>query len=518
MIAVRRPLPETSEPWPAALAVVAVLCVVWLLGHAIADDALHGVILLGVAIVAVSVARKTLSDWRSGVYLLLTWLLFEDLIRKYIGNNMYVYFAKDALVGVTYVSMFSARMHARDTERFDPPFKFSLGMFFLLGLAQVFNANSPSLWYSLLGLKLDFYYLPLMFVGYALLRRERDLHRFLVVNMGLAAVIALVGIMQTIVGLDFLNPHSGADIEYLSHLVRVSPSGQFVSRPPSVFVSDGRFARYMIIALILALGTAGYLLLRSGRGRKLVFLALALVSVGAVVSGSRSAFVFVSASLVVLSAGMLWGAPSKLGEAYRLVKATRRSLIAMVLAGACMGVFFPSVIGARLAFYRETIMLDSPDSETAARAWDYPVGQLLQAFHDPRWVTGNGIGTTSLGAQYVRRIMGAPVTSGSVVESGYGTLVSELGVLGLVLWLAWTMSLMYHASKVVVKLKGTWAFPVAISILWFMFLLLFPFTYGTFVPYQDFVVNAYFWLSVGILFRLPTLVRGDRLAAINPAI
>jgi len=250
----------------------------------------------------------------------------------------------------------------------------------------------------------------------------------------------------------------------------------------------------------------------------LVFLALALVSVGAVVSGSRSAFVFVSASLVVLSAGMLWGAPSKLGEAYRLVKATRRSLIAMVLAGACMGVFFPSVIGARLAFYRETIMLDSPDSETAARAWDYPVGQLLQAFHDPRWVTGNGIGTTSLGAQYVRRIMGAPVTSGSVVESGYGTLVSELGVLGLVLWLAWTMSLMYHASKVVVKLKGTWAFPVAISILWFMFLLLFPFTYGTFVPYQDFVVNAYFWLSVGILFRLPTLVRGDRLAAINPAI
>jgi len=140
-----------------ALAVVAVLCVIWLLSHAIADDGLHGVILLAAAIVAVLVAGKTLSDWRSGVYLLLSWLLFEDLIRKYMGNNMYIYFAKDALVGVTYVSVLMARMRASDVELFHPPFKFSLGMFFLLGLVQVFNANSPSLWYSLLGLKLDFY-------------------------------------------------------------------------------------------------------------------------------------------------------------------------------------------------------------------------------------------------------------------------------------------------------------------------------------------------------------------------
>ena len=60
-----------------------------------------------------------------------------------------------------------------------------------------------------------FHYIPLMFVGYAMLRKEGDLRRFLVVNMLLAAVISLVGILQTIVGLDFLNPHGGADIEEL---------------------------------------------------------------------------------------------------------------------------------------------------------------------------------------------------------------------------------------------------------------------------------------------------------------
>ena len=39
------------------------------------------------------------SNWRSGVYFFLVWLLFEDLIRKYLGNNMAIYFGKDMLVG-----------------------------------------------------------------------------------------------------------------------------------------------------------------------------------------------------------------------------------------------------------------------------------------------------------------------------------------------------------------------------------------------------------------------------------
>jgi hypothetical protein len=46
---------------------------------------------------------------------------------------------------------------------------------------------------------------------------------------------------------------------------------------------------------------------------------------------------------------------------------------------------------------------------------------------------------------------------------------------------------------------------VALSIVWVGFLLLFPFTYGGLQPYQNFVLNAYFWLLTGVLFRLPAL-------------
>jgi hypothetical protein len=50
-----------------------------------------------------------LKNWRNGVYFFFSWLLFEDLARKYLGNNMAVYFAKDILVAMVYLSFFNRR-------------------------------------------------------------------------------------------------------------------------------------------------------------------------------------------------------------------------------------------------------------------------------------------------------------------------------------------------------------------------------------------------------------------------
>jgi len=505
-----RAFPQLGKALPTVLATAAVLGLAWLLGAAIMDDARRAVILTAAAIVAACVAQKTLSDWRSGVYLFIVWLLFEDLIRKYMGNSMYIYFGKDVLIGATYTSLVMARLRGEHAERFRVPFKFALGIFVLLGLAQVFNSASPSLWYGVLGLKIYFYYIPLMFVSYALLRDERDLRRFLVLSVSLAAPIALLGILQAILGLNFLNPHGGADIDELGHLVRYTPSGAAVPRPPSVFVSDGRFADYLTLAFVLGLGTAGYLLLtREKRGRKIVFSAVALVALATTVSGGRGVFVYSCASALLLSVGMLWGAPPKLGEGYRLVKAIRRSFVFVVVAVSMAVIVFPDVVGPRWAFYSETLSPDSPDSEVSFRIWDYPVRNLLLAFDDPEWPTGHGIGTASLGIQYVSRILEVP-TTGVTVESGYGQLLIEFGILGLILWVVWTTSVLIAAFKVTMRLKGTWAFPVAFSILWFVFYLLFPRTFGGIVGYQDFVLNAYLWLLVGVLFRLPVLVAQEQ--------
>jgi hypothetical protein len=107
--------------------------------------------------------------------------------------------------------------------------------------------------------------------------------------------------------------------------------------------------------------------------------------------------------------------------------------------------------------------------------------------------------------QYVSRILGQPSTNFGV-ESGYGNLFIEFGTIGLLLWLLWTTAVVTTSWKVVLRVRQTSVFPIAFAMCWFIFLLLFPMTFASIGPYENYIYNAYLWLSVGILFRLPALV------------
>src|SRR5438552_1008392 len=332
---------------------------------------------------------------------------------------MAIYFAKDVLVAVVYLSFFLAYRRKR-VALFRPPFLVPLLLFVWFGVMQTFNPASTSLIFGVLGLKLFFYYVPLLFVGYALLNSEEQLRRFFFVNIILVLIIGSLGIAQSILGHTFLNPERPAeDIRELSTNYRVSPiSGLLSYRPTSVFVSTGRFGNFLLVSLLLIVGFLGYLLLRHKKGRHLTFFSLAIVS-GAIVLG---------------------------------------------------------------------------------------------AFGYERWPYGYGIGTTSLGTQYVARFFGSkPPVIG--VESGFGTIVLEMGIGGLVLWFVMSFAILFSAWRVVKKLRGSPWFPLAFVIFWYAGLLLLPMTFAGMQPYQDFVLNAYLWLLLGILFRLPTLAVSVQYAA-----
>src|SRR5260370_12281588 len=129
-----------------------------------------------------------LNSWRKGLYFFLTWLLFEDFARKYLGNNMAIYFAKDVLALVVYLAFFLA-YRRKQVRSFRPPFLLPVLLFVWFGVMQVFNPASTTLLYGILALKLFFYYFPLLFVGYALLNSEQQLRQFFFVNMLLVIVI-----------------------------------------------------------------------------------------------------------------------------------------------------------------------------------------------------------------------------------------------------------------------------------------------------------------------------------------
>lgn len=483
------------------------MAVVLALSNWIVTGSSQGLIVGGMVIALVIIVVNTLNDWRTGLFLFIFWLLFEDLSRKFLGNGMIFFFGKDFLAAITYASLFRAKAR-KEVAWFRPPFAVPLALFFALALVQVFNTASPSVVYGLLGLKLYFYYVPLMFVGYALIDTGQDLERCLVYNIVPGLAIAILGIIQSIVGLTFLNPEEmEPEFKALGNLTRESPLTHLaIPAPTSVFVSSGRFGWYVIVVAILAVGAQAYLLLTRRRRAAWGFLGVGVTVVAAMQSASRGTILYTLISILVLSAGFLWGAPWRWGQGHRLVKAVRRSLLVGAVGLFLMVQLFPTAIGANYAFYAETLSPTSSASQLQYRAMDYPMGNLQFVFEHDRWPIGYGTGTASLGLQYVAKLLNQPPPV-NWVESGWGVLILEMGILAPFLWIIWGITVLYYGWKVVRQLRQTVYFPVGLSIFWYAFLLLFPFTHMGMQPYQNYIMNAYFWLLIGILFRLPHLAR-----------
>lgn len=459
----------------------------------------------GTGLVAAAIVLQIISDWRAGVMVFLIWLVFEDLARKYLGNSMTVYFTKDFIVGVAYVSFMLARRRQK-IETFKIPFLIPLTIFFCYALIQVFNPWTPSVLYGFLGMKLYFYYAPLIVLGYAMLEKPADLDRLLQISVITGIIVAFLGIVQSVVGIDFLTPADLApELVELTRLTRRTPISQLdVPVTTSVFVSVGRFSQYLILVWILAMGAQGYLLLSRRRGAKWGFLAIGVVSVAVVITGNRTPVVFVMISALMMTAAFLWGAPWRWGQGHRLVKALRRTLFIGAVGLILMVEVYPNVMGAHWAFVSETLAFQGQGSELVNRSWDYPIMNLGLAFQHERWVEGYGTGLNSLGAQYVARFLDQPVPNIGV-ENGFGMLIVEMGIVAPFLWLYWVGAMMWAGWRVVRQLRQTVYFPIGFAILWNAFVLTVLLMHFGVQSYQNFVNNAYMWLLMGVLFRLPKL-------------
>lgn len=481
------------------------------------DDDMTGLAYAGLCVGGLAVAIAILNNWRNGVYFFLAWLLFEDFARKFLGNNMAIYFAKDFFALLVYVSFLSAYRRKQVTS-FRPPFLVPVLILVWFGFMQIFNPASTTIWYGLMGFKMFFYYVPFVFIGYALLNSEQELRKFFTVNLILALVVVSLGIVQSIAGPSFLNPAVEPDeIRGLSTLYRVSPiSGEVAYRPNGVFVSAGRYANFIMVASLLVLGFSGYLLLRQKRGRILAFIAIPVTAAGAFLTASRGSFMWGLTNATATSVAFLWGAPWRQREVLRVVRGVQRVAMGVALGIVVLFYAYPTALTSRLAIYEETLNPNSPTSEITSRGWTYPVQNFLGAFTYERWPYGYGIGTTALGGQYIARFFKArPPVAG--VESGFGTLVVEMGIGGLILWFVMSAAILFSAWNVVRKLKGSPWFPLAFVIFWYAFFLLMPATFGGMVAYEDFLLNAYFWLLLGILFRLPTIALSAQFAIDAPA-
>src|SRR5437016_10264742 len=170
-----------------------------------------------------------------------------------------------------------------------------------------------------------------------------------------------------------------------------------------------------------------YHILHRQSGRTLVFLALVVTSGAIVLEAARVVLLWGTGSMLVFAVAFVWGAPWRQREVIRVFRTVQRAALGISVGLGLLFLAFPEALLSRVAFYTETLSPGSSASQLQNRTWDYPVSNFLGAFGYERWPYGYGIGTLSLGTQYVARIFHVkPPTTG--VESGFGTIVLDMGV------------------------------------------------------------------------------------------
>lgn len=454
-----------------------------------------------IALVALLAAvPAALRRWPLAVIAFFGWLVVEDLVRKLAGNDLRVYFVKDVAFAVLVLALIvRGRTAARGWQ--DAVGRAGLPLYLLMGWALVMAVPTGlEDWrLPLVGLRLNFLYVPLVVAGYLLTYHLRGLRAWLTGLGLLGGATSLVGVVQAVIGPGFLA--SDVPVPHLSNLVLVrgiAGAGD-VYRPTGTFVEPGRFVAVVVVGLAISLAASN---VTAGWRRRSVLLATIAAVGGIWVSGGRGSLVAGGALVAVAAIAPSFG----LRQA-RLGRASSMALLAVSVVGA-FAVVAPDLVTSRVAWYGQTLNPASPEQEWTSRWRSYWTSTVHGV--DVGGGLGTGTGSQSLGRQYLYEGRRQPDVARSVVEGGYAAVAVEWGVVGLVLWLWWTLAWLGRQWRCVAEIRGSPAAGAGLILFGWMALFLIVGFFGGLQSFQNYVVNAYFWFLSGVLFALPRAVRRDR--------
>ncbi len=442
------------------------------------------------ALIAIAALIASQRAWWTALAMFFAWLPFEDLVRKFAGNDLRVYFIKDILLILALVRMapMLRGFWRRPLDRAWLPLVLLLTIAVICALpAIVVDPRLP-----LIGLLVRFFFIGLLPVGVWLAQDRDRLERFFVPLAVLCVAVCGIGLAQTFFGPDFLNP-SVVD-EHLTNLVVVrGRTGESVTRPSGPFVDAGRFASMTTLSVVV-----GLCLYRIGRTRGAVAIGALTVGVAglaAFASGGRTA-VLVAAAFILgaFLAGRAGTRSSRVGP----IALVALLVVGVLTAGGVVG----ALTATRLTFYGNTLNPFARDSEIQGRV-AYYTEEAIDGVRQGG-VIGRGTGVQSVGKQYLGD--DAPA---SVTESGWGTLAVEWGVIGLAAWIWWTavwLRLVIGAARARHDTPAAPFLPIVASFT--IFVLIVQFSLGA-QTFDNYITNSFFWLFSGIALGSRIVSRRD---------
>jgi flagellar biogenesis protein FliO len=440
-----------------------------------------------VGVIALSIfCMMILARWQRGLYGLSVYLPVAGLVTLALHPwegpallNPLLY--KDWLfVLPAYFGFLAAVVMRR--ERFPRLPRLPLGLLLALSvlvIAQTANPHVPNLLVALIGTKVWLFYIPLYFLTAALLVSRRQLIFLLRLLLVVAIVPCVIGIAEFALGqlyghltvMESIYRTMAPEAQQGFAVYEVG-GGLLPRGTPSTFTFVTQFFGYLLSMLV-----ACYAVWRtdpSPRWRRLGHFMLMFVALNALLTGARSAFLFV---------------PLLLFLAFGLDRGLGGLLRAVALAGGMLA-------GALLLLSVRAIGLFEHVSElfvvyAQGTAYELLVQALISA------PFGNGTGTNTGPARYAI----PDPTSYSALENYYAKAVYELGILGLLLILALFGALIWQGFRIRRQLQDPALRPYAAGLLAFFIAVALNSFKGWLVDLDP--LNVYFWVFAGVLARLP---------------
>jgi hypothetical protein len=427
-------------------------------------------------------------NWRWSILALVVFLPFSGIptLLAY-PNTSGAVLAKDFFfVLPAYVGFLAHRVARRQPIAFPGAPMVLLGLLTLLVLGLSLHPELPNRFVAAIGGKVWLLYVPLIFLGYHLIQSREDLRRLLTVTVLAGFIPALIGIVQAVLlysgDSEFVYSFYGAAAEAVTQdFVEFDIAGGSLRRVSSTFTFFTQY--YAFTASMVALGYAWWRGGRSGTiGPRLGLAVWLTMMVAAFLSGARSAYIMIPA-LVVLMVLL------ERGRVANSVKSVGLVIASVVAATSFLGITLGALLDhlQSLTIKQFKILYIDPLSVLV----DHPLG------------LGTGAATNASRYAYVEDSITAEPLFQQGFESWWIKALAELGIAGLVVVVLMMALFVVRALRQHAALKDPALRAVSAALLAFVMWCLISNLKNQYTDLDP--VNVYFWLFLGVLFKLRVL-------------
>jgi hypothetical protein len=480
-------------------------------GVAAASVAVGSRVLFTVTLLAGALAVSLLLSWRTLTLGVIALVLVEALPRRYLVNEVTIFFVKDVALAVAYVKYIRHRIATGAPVVPRTWSSAALVVFAAILLVQAFNPLLPTVAVGLIGLHGWVWTLPLVFLVGAAFSSAHEAVRA-VRRFGLASLpLAVLAVVQIYV------PAANATYYADIHGKASYHVGDTIidDRSVGTFASTGAYADYLVFVTIATLGLI--VAARTRRDRAVValfFTGLVLALGGA---GTRAVTITAAVSILVLLAlrprldrrnGFAVAVTAcfflAVATAHPLLSAAMSQPILPGLTRAGTSGLSPSSIGFRV---QEHVV---EPAETVATAPTQRGG--AQAPSRATVVFGRGLGLGTPGRQHLEPLLSTAerdrVSALAGPEAGWMSVLWELGYTGVLLLAALFTVLIAVAGRTfraarsfeTQALAATGMFALASTAI----LMVFAIKLGA-INY-----SVFFWASVGLIFAATGFAKSEQ--------